>query len=402
MIFNKRGWLFLPLLLGSALMAGGGFIRNFEEESLPEVEATGSLLAIDAPGRDNAADTPAERSAAKVAVPDKLFEWTPSPDPGRVTGGADLIDALLSADQSLLILIEKVGGRRPPSGGRILMFNLFNNRLVNALPLEKTLPGPAALLPDGITLSLVCRAQPILKQPEQLMLLNLATGKRQLSAPLSSAVHSLTADAASTWITLEDGGKILRFDHSDFGGKPVELRTKIRKPGVTLTPDGKKLILFGDGGIELLDATGSETTRPEFRKLPEHFAPAWCVPASADGGALVLAEENGPALLLAGNVYRELAPKSGVPGCYREEGRKFLLPVPYRESLNLYTLPEKVEPESSASPGRLRPFSGADNFRVFFTSGPELEAILVDHRANFSRLKIRARRWDKSMIFEAP
>ena len=94
MIFNKRGWLFLPLLLGSALMAGGGFIRNFEEESLPEVEATGSLLAIDAPGRDNAADTPAERSAAKVAVPDKLFEWTPSPDPGRVTGGADLIDAL--------------------------------------------------------------------------------------------------------------------------------------------------------------------------------------------------------------------------------------------------------------------------------------------------------------------
>lgn len=48
MIFNKRGWLFLPLLLGSALMAGGGFIRNFEEESLPEVEATGSLLAIDA------------------------------------------------------------------------------------------------------------------------------------------------------------------------------------------------------------------------------------------------------------------------------------------------------------------------------------------------------------------
>ena len=81
-----------------------------EEESLPEVEATGSLLAIDAPGRDNAADTPAERSAAKVAVPDKLFEWTPSPDPGRVTGGADLIDALLSADQSLLILIEKVGG----------------------------------------------------------------------------------------------------------------------------------------------------------------------------------------------------------------------------------------------------------------------------------------------------
>ena len=162
MIFNKRGWLFLPLLLGSALMAGGGFIRNFEEESLPEVEATGSLLAIDAPGRDNAADTPAERSAAKVAVPDKLFEWTPSPDPGRVTGGADLIDALLSADQSLLILIEKVGGRRPPSGGRILMYNLFNNRLDNALPLEKTLPGPAALLPDGITLSLVCRAQPIL------------------------------------------------------------------------------------------------------------------------------------------------------------------------------------------------------------------------------------------------
>ncbi len=402
MFFGKRGGIPAALLLCLSLHAVGGAILNQEKETPPTVNPTGSLLAIDSPGRNNAADTPRGMSAARLAVSGKVFEWTPSPDPGRVTGGADLIDALLSPDESLLVVLEKVGGKRTPSGCRILMFNLFNNKLVNAIFLSDTLPGPAVFLPDGTTLSMVRRAQEALNQPEQLMLFDLATGTRRLSIPLPSPVRGLAANASATWVTLAEGNRFLRFDHRDFEKKPTEIRTLIPNPGLALTADGKTLILFGAGRLEFFNAAGSATELLGSRQLPENFIPAWCVPVSADGRSLVMAAENGPAMLLAGSAFRELASKSGVPGSYRTDDRKFLLPIPFKESINLYTLPENVNPETTASPGRLRPFSSADNFRIFFCSGPEQEAILVDHRANISRLRIKAKRWEKSMIFEAP
>ena len=84
----------------------------------------------------------------------------------------------------------------------------------------------------------------------------------------------------------------------------------------------------------------------------------------------------------------------------------FLLTLPniqQKEAINLYQLPNEIEPQATCSPGELRPRMTGRNFRFFArTSTSEPELILIDNRANIFNLTVKPRRWQKRLIFEAP
>ena len=123
----------------------------------------------------------------------------------------------------------------------------------------------------------------------------------------------------------------------------------------------------------------------------------------AFGRMLVLAQEGGPAVLVGGGAVRPLAENAGPTGCYLPAERKFLLAVEYKDAVNLDQLPHSTRPESSVSPGRLKPENRNSIYRLLPRSGGESpEAVLIDHRGNVSILRILPRRWRKQPVYEVP
>ena len=78
----RHSFRILPLLLFAATCATAGLPPIIDPDAgrkLPQIQETGSLLAIDAPGTDNRVGTPPGMLAARLAENDKLFRWTPPP-----------------------------------------------------------------------------------------------------------------------------------------------------------------------------------------------------------------------------------------------------------------------------------------------------------------------------------
>ena len=103
-----------------SLSADAPLIRIDDEESTPVVEETGRLIELRDPNDDNRRNTPPGVLASLVAADGVIYDWTPSPDPMRVTGGANLIDAFLSTDETLLVLLEKTGAKEGPKANLVL------------------------------------------------------------------------------------------------------------------------------------------------------------------------------------------------------------------------------------------------------------------------------------------
>lgn len=73
-----------------------------------------------------------------------VYDWAPSPDRSRITGGADLVDAFLSSDETLLVVLEKVGGKEGPNATRVICCNLRNGKIVRGFTIpERKLAGAA-------------------------------------------------------------------------------------------------------------------------------------------------------------------------------------------------------------------------------------------------------------------
>ena len=110
-----RAFPTFSLLASAVLLFGAADVPPipFEEETeRPAVAETGRLLELKDPAADNRGNTPPGALASLVARPGVVYDWAPSPDRSRITGGADLVDAFLSTDETLLVVLEKRGRMR--------------------------------------------------------------------------------------------------------------------------------------------------------------------------------------------------------------------------------------------------------------------------------------------------
>lgn len=398
---NRHPFRLIPFLALAVECAAAGLppiVDNGGAEQRPPVRETGKLLAVDAPGTDNRAGTPPGMLAARLAVNDKFFRWSPSPAAGRVTGGAALAAAALSPDESMLILAETVGAPEGPNSTRLLYFNLLNGKLVNAKLLENR--RLSSLEFAGYDRLLALEApQPESGRSGRLLLFDPADPAKPEESPAAEApLLSAVSDGTYTWYTIKGSPYFLQRENRAFQAAPRRLRTLAAGARLLLSADRKQLYLFGAGRVEFYRITGQGAELVNSQELPAEVVPEWAAAASADGGWLVLGAANQPAWLVGKNTLRQLAERCTALGCLLPDGR-FLLGLPVNESLGLYRLPAETKPETTVSPRKLKPLNRNDNYRIFPLTGNRPRALLVDHRGNLWQLEIRPRRWVKSALY---
>ena len=373
------------------------------EHTTPEVEPTGRLLRIEAGSAGNTANTPPGTMAVRIAAQDTIFEWFPSQAPGRITGGADFIDAALSPDESVLVIAERIGGNGPNST-RLVFFNLCNDKLVQSFELEKRKLADIAFSPEGDgMLWAVEEKQSELDAPPRLLGIDPADGRIAYeSAPLEENPAGFAAGDGKLWITLPDEKSFLQFrTNSNSDAEPEKIRSAISGARLQLTPDAQTLLLFGAGRMERFRVA---TDAPEYlghAALPGEGRPEVVVPLADDGSSLAIGSPGEAAYLVAGGAARKLTDDCGETGCFRRQERELFLAVRLNEAIQLYS-EFRTTPVRSVSPGDLRPFNKNTNWRLFALSGEKREILLIDHRGNINRLEIKTRRWSKTPIFTVP
>lgn len=401
-----------PLILAmftAALVLGAADVPAIPAEDKtekPAVAETGKLLELTDPAQTNRANTPPGVLGSQAAKPGVVYEWTPSPDQTRITGGADLIDAFLAPDETLLVLLEKVGGKDGPNSTRVLCWNLLNDRLVRAFRLADRKLAAAAPLPGSPGFVASQRAQKEFDQPDRLVTVDLLSGKiDQESQPLNGAVRSFAVGRKLTCAAVEGEENILVFSTRNFSEPPQPLRTLVPEPRLLLSPNGAILAVYGKGRLEAFN-TDTESGLPEMlssRELPEDFTPVFGLLPFDSADTLILADASGKALLFSNRMQRQLTDQFSGIACHHAADRKLFLCIKPKESISLYQLPNETTPSVTVSPGELRPISRNDNFRLFTLAGSgEPELLLIDNRANILRLSVLPRRWKKSVLFSAP
>ena len=402
-----RAFPTFSLLASAVLLFGAADVPPipFEEETeRPAVAETGRLLELKDPAADNRGNTPPGALASLVARPGVVYDWAPSPDRSRITGGADLVDAFLSSDETLLVVLEKVGGKEGPNATRVICCNLRNGKIVRGFTIPERKLAGAAPVPGSTLFVAPQAAQEAFEQPDRLVSVDLRSGRlREESQPFERPVRSFAVTAGSTYVTLEGGDSVLAIPHEAFTETPKQMKTLVPEPRVAASPDGSLLIVYGKGRCEIY-STGTEP--PELlssRELPPDFNPEWALLPGNSADLLILAENSGQALLFSGEISRPLTDKFAGTGCVRMADRLLFLAQDPKEAIGVYHLPTEVVPSITVSPGELRPFSRGRNFRLFvLTTSGEPELLLIDSHANIAWLTVKPRRWQKELLFAAP
>ncbi len=391
------------VLAGALAAAEAPLIRVDDPITKPKVEETGALLEIEAKNNENLKGTPTGVLAGLIADRDKHYEWIPSTDTTVVSGGADFLDAQLSPDESVLTILERIGGAGKFNSSRLVFVNLLNEKIIRAITIGERRLTAFDFVPGEAAIIAVQAAQKENEQPDKLLKINIRAGQvTSESSPLKNPVRSVAVNASHCFIVCEKEDFCSMYPTDNLRDSPQKLRTLIPDARVALSPSGRTLLLYGQKRYELFRVSGGTCELLASREFDLGTEPSWGMVAD-DGNMVVLAAPSGKALLFAGGVVRVLEARSSGIGAYRPSDRKLLLGAEKNDSLSLYTLPASADAEQTVSPGGLRPHTRFRNFRVFFLSTPdENEMILIDRRGNISQLQAKERRWQKKLVFAAP
>lgn len=387
------------LLPGVAENSGAPLIYVDEEIERPAVTETGSVVTISAPGGDSVAGTPAGMAAARLAAHDRIFQWTPSPA-RRATGGADLVGAALSPDESLLVLAERVGGEGELNSTRLILINLLNGKIANILEIRERRLGEIIFPPGGDAVVAIQYAQPEFDHPAGLVLIDLRSGGiRSESAPMPEAPRSLSSNGESVWYTLPGEDEyFFELKLSNLAGEALSRRTRATVPRLLLDGGGRDLVVYGRGRCEYYRLEANGATYDGGIALPEEFSPEWAAVTTLPGGRnIVFGEADGPAFLIGGGGALRIADKSGVQSCCLPSDGTLLLAIEARDALVPYALPNTA-PGREIIPGRIKPVNRNRIWRLIPRSGAEDNLVLVDIRGNVFTLTVDERRPKKNPV----
>lgn len=371
-------------------------IRNADADDEATVKPTGELLRLrgDSPG----GKLPAGSTAAQLAEAGNCFKWTPSPRDTSPIGEADLMDAVLSPDESTLLMVERIGGSDAPNSTRFLFVAIAGGGIVRSIEfphrrITEVRWDPAA--------GLFARqeAQPEFGSPSAFLRISLPDGKvSEVSQPLAVPPTDWCIGGGFLWFGEVGEKYFLRLPADTLAGTPAKSRSSMIAPRPLWIPAQHRLVIYGNGGVEFYRMKRGVPELVDTMQLPAGFAPQLAVALNGPG-EIALLQPGKPALILAGGAVRRMGNRTGKLLCFLRDPSLLLVEEQQRNSL----LPCKMplgDPGAAFSPGKLKPLNRNANFRLLPLSGAGAAALLVDAKANVSRLELGGKRPKKVMIFE--
>jgi len=389
-----------PLLLCAAPTsptAALPVIRNAEADAETTVKPTGELLRIR--GNSPGGKLPAGSTAARLSEAGVCFKWTPSPRDTSQIGEADLMDAVLSPDESTLLLVERIGGSDAPNSTRFVFVAVAGGGIVRSIEFPRRRITEVRWDPAA---GLFARqeAQPEFGSPSAFLRISLPDGAvSATSQTLAVPTTDWCIGGGSLWFGEVGEKYFLKLPADTLAGAPEKSRSTMIAPRPLWIPAQRQLAIYGNGGVEFYRMKRGVPELVDAVPFPAGFAPQLAVALNAPGEVALL-QPGKPALVLAGGAVRRIGNRTGKLLCFLREAALLLVEEQQRNSL----LPCKMplgDPGAPFSPGKLKPLNRNANFRLLPLSGAGSAALLVDAKANVCRLDLGGKRPKKIMIFEA-
>ena len=393
----------LPVLLFSGLICASAETSVYysdNEDNRPKVAQTGTFSELPSPGTKNNSGVPRSSTAGRLAVNNRAFSWKPSQITTKATGGADLISATLSDDETVLLIAERIGGVNKPNSARLILINIRNNKIMRSVLLNEKRLSDVMFIPGSDKVLAASAAQKEFNTSDTLLVSDLRLGKiTSESAPADGKITSFCSDGTKVWYTIENTSFLYEIALDDIKARPAVIRSLVTSPRLVLAPDNMTLVVYGKNKLEKYKVSPEQ--RPVllqcFDALPG-FAPVQALIADDSGSCVLLVEPDRKAVLYQDTVPSELAEKpAGFQALFRKEN--FLLyGMLKNNAIGRITLPNTEIEGRPVVPAKLKPVNRNATWKLFTLSGTPQKAVLIDIRGNITLLEITKRKWQKTPI----
>ena len=337
--------------------------------------------------------------ASRLTQTGKDFFWKPSQIEHKATGGADLTDACLSQDESLLVIAEKIGGTNKNNATRLILFDLKNKRIAAGHLLKKRRITAIRFLPGTDQLLAVQEEQPVFGNKNAVIKVDLKTGEvtaSSLSAP--GKITSFCSNGRKVWYTVENVKQIFELSAGDLSAS-AGISTAVSAPKAALSPDNSHLVVYGNGPAEIYAVAGNRSAGlAETADLPGTQKDAICLVLNNKASQLLFVEPEKKVVFVQNGVSRTLVEKNTALSAYFPKHNALLQGVEKLNAIVNIALPGGDQTEKPLQPGKLKPLSRNANWALLPLSAKNIKAVLIDHRGNIMILEKTKRRWKKYVL----
>lgn len=367
------------------------------ESRRPEVTPTGTWEKIVSPGILNNSATPAGMLAYIVSENDYLFNWRPSPDITRLSGQADITGAMLSQDESLLVIAERIGGTGKNNSTRLVFINLINGKLCGGLELQGRRITHIANIPgENAKILAVQEGQSEFKNGNALLTIDLRRKRvHQISPDLEQPITSFCNDGTRVWFAFKNGNRFGEIEFDD-ASRIRYCDTKKEVLGLNYNSAARSVIAYQTGVCEFFSINHNGLFLEKSVELPENFSAIRHLGVPQMANTLMLVDKNGKAFMVTPGGTVPLKNRMEPYGCAMA-GNFVLFGSGDRNRIHKISLPD-CSVQGYLAPNSLRPYSRNKTTYVFSRTATPPQLILLDERGNIFRIVMTGRRRKKNVL----
>ena len=376
-------------------------VTTFSDER-PQVRSTGEFSEMPMPAAPGKKKGKAVTTAAQLSVPDRDFRWRPSKLTSSAIGTADLTGAALSADGTMLVVSERVGGEGKANSTRLLFFDIREQKLAGGFLIPELLLSSIRFIENSPVEILALRHpfEPY-KVTGGLVRVNLKTRKitDQTAAPPGSTGFTSFAQCGEKLVCTAEGSDFLyEYALNDLAARPTRIKSGLSAPLVCACGSG--IAAFGPEGIMFFSCKKDRLIPPEqLCKAPENFSPRRALMVDDALPAIVFVGETGEDLwYFRGGAFRRLMERASGAAFFNGKD-KLYAGMEAGAKIVFFQMPEGRAVGRPIPINALKPSTRNATFAFFHVPAMKESFLLLDNRANLFLVDPSRSRWKKSLVY---
>lgn len=377
-------------------------IKNWEDGTeRPKVEDNRDNITTEPQNSKNADKSIMENSlASNIADKKTRIEWKPKWYFDGA-GSVRIASPVISADKSVIALIETAGKSVGPFASRIVLLNAAAKTglpCLRIIELPETRINNLLLIPASSMALAIAEPQACFKQSLRVIAIDLISGERKsMTPPVSGNITGLAATEDIVALKTSESNQIFLFNPDDLSQKNGSMTSSFNGGSLTFTSDHKYLTSAGNGKVEFFNLENKSVTVDHEIKLPEKISPKKIVFCNPKGTSFVIISTEHSAGWYNNNTFKPFGRKTGNIIIYDAENQVIVLETAVKNALEFYKFPE-MKLLSSTTPKEMRPAHTGEPLAVLPFRDSYLE---IDDHGNFTFLYKIKQRWQKDIILSA-
>ena len=376
-------------------------VTSFSDER-PQVRPTGEFSEMPIPAAKGKKKGKTDTTASLLGVPDRDFVWKPSKLTSSAIGTADLTGADLSADGTLLVLCERVGGEGKANSTRLIFLDIQEERLSGGFLIpEKFLSSIRFIEKSPVEILALRHPFEPYKVTSGLVRINLRTRKLadQTAAPPGTRGFTSYAQCGRKLICTAEGSDLLyEYALDDLSAEPLKIKSGLTAPLVCAC--GSAVAAFSPEGVRLFSYKRNKLVPEEqIFKAPEDFLPRGTVIIDAALPAIVFTGKTGEGVwYFRGGNFRRLAERGSGVAFFNGKNRLFA-GMEAGAKIVAFQMPEGRETGRPIPINSLKPSTRNGTLGFFHVPVLKESFLLLDNRANLFLVDPSRSRWKKSILY---